>query len=148
MPWHCYCTYTEHFKSQTSCKGHVFSRTMTIYLVICEETRYCPIKLRILTGHMSKLALRNCLLSSQVRIDKAWIWDRLHIFWGTTKVSYNGSDVHLPTKILISIIDKMRMRQLMAHEFTSVIMVKQGRSWLNLENNRISGEPDTTPEEV
>ena len=32
-------------KSQTFCKGHILGKTMTFYLVICQETRYCPIKL-------------------------------------------------------------------------------------------------------
>ena len=129
-------------KSQTFCKGHILGKTMTFYLVICQETRYCPIKLRVMAGHLTKLEMRNCLLSNQVKLDKNWIWDQLNVYWGNVQISYNGNEITMPQKLLIPLIDKIRMRYLFGYDFDAIIMVKQGRHWFNLENQRITDEPD------
>ena len=109
---------------------------MIFYLVICQETRYCPIKLKVMAGHLTKPEMRNCLLSNQVRLDKYWIWDQLNVYWGNVKISYNGNKITMPQKLLIPLIDKIRMKYLFGYDYDALIMVKQGRHWFNLEDQK------------
>ena len=41
-----------------------------------------------------------------------------------------------------TLIDKIRMRYLFGYDYDVLIMVKQGRHWFNLENQKITDEPD------
>ena len=64
------------------------------------------------------------------------------MYWGNVKIRYNRSEVTMSQKMLVPLIDKIRMRYLFGCDFDALIMVKQGRHWFNLENQRITDEPD------
>ena len=45
-------------------------------------------------------------------------------------------------KLLIPLIDKIRVGYLFGYDFGAIIMIKQGRHWFNPENQRFTDEPD------
>ena len=49
----------------------------------------------------------------------------------------------MPSRIIIPLVDKVRTRNLLKQDYDPIIMVKQGRNWLNLENYKTN--PDPTP---
>ena len=118
-------------KCLTLCRGHIFANTMTIHLVICEEIRYVNLKLRMLPGHLHKPEMESCLYSSNVTTEKGWIWDTLCIDWQEVTISYNRKTIITPSRIIIPLVDKVRTRNLLKQDYDPIIMVKQGRNWLN-----------------
>ena len=82
-----------------------------------------------LTGNLS---LEN------VTLKKNWIWDVLEIKWESIHIVLNDKEVYLPTMLLILFIHKLKVRKLFGKRdlMHMYIMLKQRKSWYNLESEQ------------
>ena len=78
---------------------------------------------------IGKLSLDN------VALKKNWIREVLEIRWVNTCIVLNSREIHLPTTLIVPLIHKLKVRKLfgkgeLMHLY---IMLKQNKSWYNLE---------------
>ena len=125
-------------------KGYKFKRTLDIYLIICDNLRYVPVKIRVISGHFYKLHLvqTDDIGESQLKLIRHFLWDTLTIDWKDIQLKYAGETVSLPTSIVIPITDKFRLRNLTNFPFDSFLMVKQGTEWKDLRHDILLDKPD------
>jgi hypothetical protein len=121
-------------KSRALCRGHKFANSYDIYLFICSELYYVPLRLAQGTGQMANLEISRGLHRSQLVLTKNKIWDALQIRWLDVILTYDGEELKLPRGLVISLWDKFRLRKIMQQPTCSAhVMVKQGVNWFNLE---------------
>ena len=70
-------------------------------------------------------------------LKKNWLWDVLEIKWDDIHIILNDKAVHLPTTLIIPFIHKLTVRKLFGKkdQLHVYIMLKQRKSWYNLEVN-------------
>ena len=133
-------------RSQTLCKGYRFKQAFTIYMFISDNIRYIPVKIIHLSGQLHKLHLSEPLYPDQVQMTKKLIWDILHIHWRDSSISYEGDTLHLPSDVVIPLLDKVRLRRLLSTgDYKVHAMVKQGNTWYNLHNSTMTRDPSILP---
>ena len=117
--------------------GYKFSRLSELYLIICDSSRYVPIKIRVLKGHIHKirLDLDPDFSDTCVKMRKNMLWDSLTVIWGNTKLTYYGEKISLPTSLVVPLLDKIRLKRLMQLPFETFLMVKQGKEWKRLDDD-------------
>ena len=117
--------------------GYKFSRLSELYLIICDSSRYVPIRVKVLKGHIHriKLDLEPDFNDTNVKITKSFPWDSLTVGWGASKLTYYGEKISLPTTIVVPLLDKIRLRRLMQFPFETFLMVKQGKEWKRLDDD-------------
>ena len=117
--------------------GYKFSRLSELYLIVCDSSRYVPIKIKILKGHIHKvkLDLDPDFNDTNVKLRKNMLWDSLTVIWGNTKLTYYGEKIVLPTTLVVPLVDKIRLRRLIQLPFEAFLMVKQGKEWKRLDND-------------
>ena len=125
-------------------KGYKFKRTLDIYLIICDNLRYVPVKIRVISGHFYKLHLvqTDDIGESQLKLLRHYLWDTLTVDWKDIQLKYAGETISLPTSIVIPITDKFRLRNLTNLPFDSFLMVKQGTEWKDLRHDILLDKPD------
>ena len=81
---------------------------------------------------IGKLSLEN------VTLKKNWIWDVLEIKWENICIVLNNKVIHLPTTLLVPFIHKLKVRKFFGKRdlMHVYIMLKQQKSWYNLESER------------
>ena len=69
---------------------------------------------------------------------KNWIWDILEIDWTDVYLLQDHKEINLPVTVAILLYYKYKLRQLLKHSRKDplhlYIMLKQRKSWLNLES--------------
>ena len=67
-----------------------------------------------------------------------WIWDVLEIKWEDICIVLNDKEVYLPTVLIIPFIHKLKVRKFFGKRdlMHVYIMLKQRKSWYNLESNQ------------
>ena len=125
-------------------KGYKFKRTLDVYLLICDNLRYVPVKIRVISGHFYKLHFvqTDDIGESQLKLLRHFVWDTLTIDWKDIQLKYAGETVSLPTSIVIPLSDKFRLRSLTHLPFDSFLMVKQGTEWKDLRHDILLDKPD------
>ena len=80
--------------------------------------------------------LTGALLLENVTSRKNWIWDVLEIDWSDVHVTLNEKEINLPISIVIPLVYKLKIRWLFKEKnpLHLYIMLKQRKSWFNLEN--------------
>ena len=76
------------------------------------------------------------LLLENVTLKKNWIWDVLEVDWSDVHVTLNEREINLPMSFVIPLAYKIKTRQLFKKRdpFHLFIVLKQRKSWFNLEN--------------
>ena len=125
-------------------KGYKFKRTLDLYLIICDNLRFVPIKIRSISGHFYKLHVNKFdeISETQLRLEKHLLWDTLTIDWKNIKLKYASEKVSLPSSVVIPISDKFRLRHLTELPFDCFLMVKQGSEWKDLRYDIMIEKPD------
>ena len=125
-------------------KAYKFNRTLDVYLIICDNLRYVPVKIRVISGHFYKLDLiqTDVIGESQLKLQRNFLWDTLTIDWKDIQLKYAGETVSLPTSFVIPLGDKFRLRSLTDLPFDSFLMVKQGTEWKDLRHEILLDKPD------
>ena len=117
-------------------QGHFFSNMVKIKLFIADTTSYVPLKLNKLARNVHLFKLTGTLLLDNVTLKKNWIWDVLEVNWDDVCVTLNEREINLPMSLVIPVEYKMKIRKIFRKRDSLhlYIMLKQRKSWFNLEN--------------
>ena len=117
-------------------KGQLFSNIVKIKLFIADTQSYVPLDLNKIAGNVHLFKLTGALLLENINSRKNWIWDELEIDWSDVCVTLNEKEINLPISIVIPLVYKLKIRWLFKKKnpLHLYIMLKQRKSWFNLEN--------------
>ena len=91
-----------------------------------------------LAGNVHLLKLHGILTKENLVLKKNWIWHVLEIDWTDVYVLQDHKEINLPVAVVIPIYYKFKLRQLLRNSRRDplhlYIMLKQRRSWFNLES--------------
>ena len=124
--------YCRHF---TLMKGHKFASICHIHLVFSSTTRYVPLKIGQFTGSPFLFKYNQIPLTDQIALQKQCLWDNVHIKWEEEKITYKKEVMSLREHLNVPLIDKVRLRYIMAKDYHVMYMIKQGDTWYNLKMN-------------
>ena len=115
----------------------MFSNIVKIKLFIADAQCYIPLDLNKIAGNVHLFKLHGTLNIDNVTLKKNGIWDVLQIDWTDVCVSLNDKDVNLPMSVVMPISYTIKTRLFRNEGKDSLhlyIMLKQRKSWFNLEN--------------
>ena len=92
--------------------GQPFSNMVKVKLFLADTKSYVSLNLNQSVRNTHLFKLMGELLSHNVILKKNWIWDVLEIKWGNTHITLNNKEIHLPTTLLIPLIQKIKVRKL------------------------------------
>ena len=118
--------------------GQPFSNMVKIKLFLADTKSYVSLDLNQLAGNTHLFKLTGELSLENITLKKNWIWDVLEIKWKDICIVLNDKEVHLPTTLIIPFIHKLKVRKLFGkrHLMQIYIMLKQRKSWYNLESEQ------------
>ena len=118
--------------------GQPSSNMVKIKLFLADTKSYISLDLNQLAGNTYLFKLIGELSLENVTLKKNWIWDVLEIKWENIHIVLNDKEVHLPTTLLIPFIHKLKVRKLLGKRdlMHMYIMLKQRKSWYNLESEQ------------
>ena len=124
------------FKESKIFQGHFFSNMVKIKLFIADTESYVPLELNKLARNLHLFKLTGTLPLENVTLKKNWIWDVLEVNWNDVRVTLNEGEINLPMSLVISIEYKLKVRTLFRKKESLhlYVMLKQRKSWFNLEN--------------
>ena len=116
-------------------RGLLFSNIVKIKLFIADAQSYVPIELSKIAGNVHFFKLTGALHLENINLKRNWIWNVLEIDWSNIHVTLNGKEINLPISIVIPLVDKFGVTWLIKKNPLHLhIMLKQRKSWHNLEN--------------
>ena len=117
-------------------QGHFFSNMVKIKLFIADTESYVPLELNKVAGNVHLFKLTGALLLENVTLKKNWIWDVLEVNWNDICITLNEREINLSMSLVIPIVYKLKVRKLLRKRDSLhlYLMLKQRKSWLNLEN--------------
>ena len=117
--------------------GQPFSNMVKIKLFLANTRSYISLDLNKLAMNTHLFKLPELSLEN-ITLKKNWIWDVLEIKWEDIHIVLNDKEVHLPTMLIISFIHKLKVRKLFGKRdlLHVYIMLKQRKSWYNLESKQ------------
>ena len=119
-------------------KGKLFSNTIKVKLFVADNHCYIPLHLNKLAGSVHLFKLHGILSKENLVLKKNWIWDVLEIDWTDVYLLQDHKEINLPVTVVIPIYYKYKLRQLLRKSrkdpLQLYIMLKQRKSWLNLES--------------
>ena len=118
--------------------GQPFSNMAKIKLFLADSKSYVSLDLNQLARNTHLFKLTGDLSLENITLRKNWIWDVLEIKWEDICIVLNHKKVHLPTTLLIPFIHKLKVRKLFGKRdlMHVYIMLKQRKSWYNLESDQ------------
>ena len=124
------------FKKSRIFRGQLFSNIVKIKLFIADAQSYVPIDLSKIAGNVHLFKLTGALLLENINLRKNGIWDVLEVDWSDIHVILDGKEINLPISVVIPLMDKFGVRWLLKKDPLDLhIMLKQRKSWYNLENS-------------
>ena len=119
-------------------KGKLFSNTTKIKLFVVDNQCYIPLHLNKMAGSVYLFKLHGMFIKENLTLKKNFIWDVLEIDWTDMYVLQDNKEIKLPVTVMVPIYYKFRLRQLLRNSRRDslhlYIMLKQRKSWFNLEN--------------
>ena len=127
------------FRKSRIFKGKLFSNSIKVMLFIADNHCYIPLHLKKLEGSVHLLKCHGILMKENLIFRKKWIWDVLEIDWTDVYLLQDHKEINLPLTVAIRLYYKYKLKQLLRHSRKDslylYIMLKQRKSWLNLECN-------------
>ena len=121
-------------------KGKLFSNTIKVKLFVADNHCYIPLHLNKLAASVHLFILHSILTKENLVLKKNWIWDVLEIDWTDVYLLQDHKEINLPVTVVIPIYYKYKLRQLLRNSRKDplhlYIMLKQRKSWLNLESTK------------
>ena len=119
-------------------QGQLFSNIIKIELFLADAKPYVSLDLNKIAGNTHLFKLTGELSLDNITLKKNWIWNVLEIRWDNINIILNDKYIHLPTMLVIPLIHKLKVRKLFSNKdlLHVYIMLKQRKSWYNLESNR------------
>ena len=119
-------------------KVKLFSNTIKVKLFIADNYCYIPLHLNKLAGSVHLLKLCSILTKENLILKKNWIWDILEIDQTDVYLLQYHKEINLLVTVVIPIYYKYKLRQLLRNSRNDplhlYIMLKQRKSWLNIES--------------
>ena len=116
-------------------RGVLFPNIVKIKLFIADTQSYVPTELSKIAGNVHLFKLTGALLLENINLRKHWIWNILDRHWHDVQVTLNEKEINLPISVVIPLVDKLTVRWLFKKNPLHIyIMLKQGKSWFNIEN--------------
>ena len=113
-------------------------------LFILDMQYYVPVKLCKTMASIHLFKITGKLTPEQFTLNRKLLGDILEIDWKEVTVTLNGNRVHLPNSVIIPLQDKFKIRHIIKRQPLLLhIMLRQGMTWLSLENSR---EDNAIPE--
>ena len=124
-------------KSRIS-QGQFFSNIVKIKLFLADTESYVPLELNKLAGNVHLFKLTGELSLDNVTLKKYWIWDVLEVNWNNACITLNEKEINLPVTLIIPLAHTIKVRKLFSGRSSLhvYIMLKQRKSWYNLENDQ------------
>ena len=119
-------------------QGQFFSNMVKKKLFLVDTESYVPLEVNKLAGNVHLFKLMKELSLDNVILKKNWIRDVLEVNWNNVCTTLNGKEINLPGTLIILLAYKLKVRKLF-NERSSLhvcIMLKQRKSWYNLENDQ------------
>ena len=121
-------------------KEKLFSNSIKVKLFVSDNHCYIPLHLNKLAGNVHLLKLCGVLMKDNLILRKNWIWDILEIDWTDVYLLQDHKEINLPVTVAIPLYYNFKLRQLLKHSRKDplhlYIMLKQRKSWLNLESTK------------
>ena len=119
-------------------QGQPFSNMVKIKLFLADTKSYVSLDLNQLARNTHLFKLTGELSLENVTLKKNWIWDVLEIKGEDIHIVLNEKEVHLATTLIIPFIHKLKVRKLFSKRnlMHVYIMLKQRKSWYNLESEQ------------
>ena len=86
--------------------GHLFSNLTKVMLCISDAQSYVPVKLYKVAGSIHLFKFVGKLTPDCVTLKRNWIWDVLELDWKEVSVTLYGSNINLPTSVILLLRDK------------------------------------------
>ena len=115
--------------------GQPFSNMVKIKLFLADTKSYVSLDLNKISRNTHLFKLTGELSLENVTLRKNWIRHALEMRWDDICILLNEKEVHLPTMLIIPLIQKLKVRKLFGKRdiLHVYIMLKQRKSWYNLE---------------
>ena len=118
-------------------QGCLFTNMVKVNLFIADTQSYVPLELNRIAGNVHLFKLTGALLIENFTLKKNCIWDVLEANWNNVCVTLNDKEINFPGTLTMPLAYKLKVRRLFT-ERSSLhvhIMLKQRKSWYNLEND-------------
>ena len=119
-----------HHKTLT--RGYKFASICELYVILCNSTRYVPLKIGKCVGSPFLFTYAHTIPKSKVQLQKQLLWDHVHLHWSNENIRYKDSPIPLKEHVTTKIGDKIRIRNMFLSDFKVMYMAKQGDTWYNL----------------
>ena len=102
-------------------------------IFISDVQSYVPIKLCKTAGSIHLFKIKGTLKAENIKLNKHYLWDTLQKDWKESTRTFNDNKIDLPTIVVITPQDKIKIRRLMNRKpLLFHLMLKQGITWLTL----------------
>ena len=119
-------------------KGKLFSNTIKGKLFVADNHCYIPLHLNKLACSVHLFKLHGILTKESLNLMKDWIWDVLEIDWTDVYLLQDHKEINLLVTVATPMYYKYKVRQLLRNSRKDPLhlysMLKQRKSWLNLES--------------
>ena len=116
-------------------RGKLFSNTVTVLLFFSDVKQYVMVKLCKTVGSIHLFKIFGWLTPAQIILKRKLLWDVVKINWKEVFFTLNATIIHLPTSVIILLIDKFRLRYIIRKRSLLLhVMLRQGTSWYALDS--------------
>ena len=108
-----------------------------VNLFIADTQSYVALELNRIARNVHLFKLTGALLIENFTLKKSWIWDVLEVTWNNVHVTLNDKEINLLGTLTIPFAYELKVRRLFTERSSLhiYIMLKQRKSWYNLEND-------------
>ena len=123
----------QQWKNKNLYHGYLYSNIFEIKLILGEDTRFLPLKLRKIAGPIHKVGINRIPSPDQLGLIHNWLWDSLTIDWDGVEMTSGNEIVQRPRTIVVPFIAKFKVRQLLtAQKFSVSMALLQNNNWHDL----------------
>ena len=94
-------------------RGHLFSNTVKIMLIISNAEYYAPVKLCTSGGSIHLFKITGKLPPRNVNLNKHILWDIVEIDRKEVNMTLNGNKIKLPTSVVMPLRDTYKIRRIL-----------------------------------
>ena len=132
----------QQWKKKNLCCGYLYSNIFEIKLILGEDTRFLPLKLRKMAGPIYKVGINRIPSPDQLGLVHNWLWNSLTINWDGVEMISGNEMIKLPRTIVVPFTAKFKVRKLLTAQKFSVSMAllqNNNRHDLNQKSHRLGG---------
>ena len=119
-------------------QGCLFTNMVKVNLFIADTQSYVPLELTRIAKNEHLFKLTCALLIESFTLKKNWIVDVLEVNWNNVHITLNDKEINFPGTLTIPLAYKFKVRSLFTERSSLpvYIMLKQRKSWYNLETDQ------------